>query len=173
MKHKVDISKLHESAVLVDLTIHSPVTARTDKQVTASVESIHKLVNGGRWVKAIYDPKAFGDLRSVDFKIREHFSNSTLPFRKGCESIITGEILPTFLEQHRKLCQEREKIAGKLADQFDDLIEDARRRLNGTWRACDYPPNRERFRSQFKVELDTLPLPRIGDLKDPHPSEEC
>ena len=167
MKHKVDITKLHESAVLVDLTIHSPVTARTDKKVTASVESIHKLTNGGRWVKAIYDPKAFSDLRSVDYEIREHFTNSTLPFRKGCESIITGELLPVFLEQHRKLTAKRDKIADKLAEKFDELIEDSRKRLNGTWRAEDYPSSKEQFRAQFEVELGTLPLPRIGDLKDP------
>ena len=167
MKHKVEISRLHESAVLVDLTIHSPVTARTDKRVTESVESLHKLNNGGRWVKSLYDPNAFKELRSVDFELREHFSNSTLPFRKGCENIITGDILPTFLEQHRKLVLKREKITDQLVSQFDQLIEDARKRLNGTWRAEDYPATKEQFRSQFEVELDTLPLPRIDDLKDP------
>jgi hypothetical protein len=158
---------LNKSAVLADLTIHSAVTARTDLKVTASVEADHKTRNAGRWVKNLYDKSFFKEITAVDYEIRELFSQSSLPYRKGSENIVTSQILPIFLEKFRVLVAKREKLADALAKKFSELVDDARTRLNGTFKPTDYPSTAEAFRSQFAVSLDISPLPRLDDLEDP------
>jgi hypothetical protein len=158
---------LNKSAVLADLTIHSAVTARTDLKVTASVEKDHKTLNAGRWVKNLYDKRFFKEILAVDYEIRELFSQSSLPYRKGSENIITSQLLPIFLEKFRLLVAKRDKLADALAKRFSELVDDARSRLNGTFKPADYPVTAEAFRNQFSVSLDISPIPRLDDLEDP------
>jgi len=168
MNIQITAEKLSQFARLADLSISRLVGGRRDDKATEEVEKKHHIESGtgGQFVKALVNPAYLKAINKASSRIRENFYKFTLPWH-GEQRVLPVSVYDRFSEVHNKLVAEFDKLADELASKYDEILSEAKQRLNGLYRPDEYPETSNIFRDKFAVNLDQFSFPRETDLRDP------
>lgn len=154
-----------DRAVLVNLSISQWSAAKSDKKVNKEVSQAHgsaeEMGNYRKRLVAKDAVKKYTDLASA---IRQEYYKITLPWGDNGDRILTSKAYFDFSANFRKRQTELETAWDEFCSVYPQLVEDARRLLNGLHNADDYPALSE-IRGKFAIKLDVKPVPQAEDFR--------
>ncbi len=151
---------LSDRALLVGVTISLFSGEKTDKRVAEEVARNHNTTarDAGRFQKAIVSKKALEDIKHTAGRLRDTHYSLTLPWLNSGERLLALSAYETYGERIAAIRAKFDEEVERFVAIYPDLIEDARRRLNGMFDEADYPPVSE-IRRRFVVDLKVMPFP--------------
>lgn len=170
-KEPTEQFNLSERAILVNLSIGRWYARKKDGEVTAEVIDRHDMdKDAGNWRKNLLpiDAPKFKKILSIANETRVFHRINTLPWSD------TGmRMLPNANSDHyNDGMKVRDFEFCKAVDEFipeffrpGGYRDQAATKLNGTFRAADYPQTEDEMRAYFSFVVNPYPLPEVGDLR--------
>ena len=88
----------------------------------------------------------------------------TIPWDRGGSSLLPARCIDKFMSQISKLRYEHDALVADWLGKYDEIIEEARAKLNGDFDASRYP-SREEVSKKFTMTVSYSPLPDSGDYR--------
>jgi hypothetical protein len=88
----------------------------------------------------------------------------TIPWDRGGSSLLPAKCIDKFMSQISKLRYEHDALVADWLSKYDDIIEEAKGKLNGDFNAARYP-SREEVSKKFTMSVSYSPLPDSGDYR--------
>ena len=158
-------ASLSSRAMLCSLSISMWSARKHDPDASEEIAVRHGAqVDSGRYHKLLLPKKALAEIQQVVAEARQAHYFVTLPWDDNGYRVLPA---PVYMDHTRKmagLAKRFESAVDVLLAGFAALIEDARIRLGGLFRANDYP-TLEELRAKFSFETKVLPLPDAGDFR--------
>lgn len=156
-----------ERAMLVKVSIHQWTARKHDKKVSDEVAQRHGSDGSmGAYHKDLVAREALKEISELSSQIRTTLYRRTLPWLDdGCR-ILPAAFYFEAMAEWKALIHKREAKVGEFIAGWDDVVADAKRRLNGLFNERDYP-RKEGLGRAFKVDLTVFPLPAGDDFRVP------
>lgn len=157
--------RLSEHAMLVSLNIAVWNAEREDKAAGDAVAA--KYGNDGRYGKYrkfLVDPDALKPITKLRGEARTEHYRLTLPWDDNGGRIISAAGYMGYRDSMNAYAQRMDSLACEFADQYNALVYDAQRSLNGLYRASDYP-DAGSIRGKFSFRYRVLPVPESSDFR--------
>lgn len=153
------MSNLGKRAVLMRLTKGMPGEFRQDKTLTEKVKQEHNLgKKSGKWDKALFPPEALAPIKSLDGEADKYHDAVTLPFDKGI-GILPAVLIESYSQKMMEFKSRRQHLVDThFLDNYQKWIDWAKRELNGTFDASEYP-DPEEMRKKFYFRTEPVPVP--------------
>lgn len=155
---------LSERAMTVHLHLSAWRGQRLDRDVTRRVlDEHHADRDAGRFATQLVPPAALEDVTRAHARARARHHALTLPWGEDSR-ILSATAFPAYTEAmdaERTAC---ERAHEAFCDRYPDLVASAPFRLNGLYRAGDFPAAEE-IRRRFGFRLVLLPVPSEGDFR--------
>ena len=154
----VENTGLQGRALLVDLNITCWTGRREDKEAAGAIATKYGSdPRMGKFRKYLIDPDEINPIINFATGTRDIHRAITAPWTdRGPRILVASKIF-----DYNRIMRERkdtwEGMVLNLFTRFDFLVEDARRSLNGLWRASDYP-SKSRLRDLFTFEWYPEPV---------------
>lgn len=164
--------RINEKAMLVRLSLSSWTARKHDGEITDEVLKAHKASgDAGRFNKLLIDHAEIKKVQSANTKIKAYFWRMTLPWLDDGTRILPSALFLKFTKGIQPLLEERKQIVAEFLAAYPRLIEDARKKLNGMFKAEDYPSASEIAR-KFNASVDPFPIPDAADFRVAMSDEE-
>lgn len=167
-------SRLSERAMLVDFTCNKWRAKRKDQQVSDEIARLHNTTKkAGNYNKNLlpFDAPSYEAIGAIVSKARAFHRENTSPWSDGDLRILTTA---NFMEYNTKMKEFRAEFeaavdtfipdALRVDDQNPGLFQLAQQKLNGLWKAEDYP-NAARLRARHNFEWKRWPMPEVEDFR--------
>lgn len=155
---------LQEKALTVNLSISAWSARKHDKKITAEVEEQHQAKDAGRYNKALLAKEVLQDIQKKDSAARTFHYENTLPWSDNGDRLLPSANYFTYIAKMQELKADREQAVNEFISNYDNVIEDAKMRLNGMFDAKDYPSKSEVIR-KFAFNTDFMPIPDTDDFR--------
>lgn len=157
---------LHEKAMLVSLSISQLSRTATDKKATKEVIAQHGAAyDAGKFNKSLFSDAATKAITKAANDARAFHYLNTLPWTDAGARILPSANFDAYTQGMRMHRARFEEAVQLFLDRYEDHIDEARRRLNGLFRADDYPASAAAARSEYKFRFDVLPVPAAEDFR--------
>ena len=155
---------LSSRAMLINLTIGSWSARKFDKAATREVAQAHNAPEDvGRYTKKLIGPGSTLDkIHTKQSAARARHYELTLPWQNDGARIISSAAYFPYTQEMRKFQSELDDLVLDFAHEYPQLVEEARRRLNGLYNPSDYPAD---IRDKFTFGYNVLPLPACEDFR--------
>lgn len=152
-------------AMLAGVKISSWSGRKLDKSVTDEVNRQHgAAADAGRYNKALVSRDALAKIVTLNNLARaEHYAR-TLPWADDGARILPAAGYLDFMRVMRQLSDQHRAAVAEFVDGYSDYVEAARKRLNGMFKASDYPPAGD-IAACFRFETVILPMPTAADFR--------
>jgi hypothetical protein len=158
-------SPLSRKAVLVAVNISMWTARRLDKKVTDEVNQAHNASSdAGRYNKLLLNATRLKRLTELVSRARDLHYGMTKPWADEGPRILPNVLYAKFTTQFRELKRDFHQAADDFCRDYPTFVEEAKQRLNGLWKAEDYP-SAEEIRTKFKLDLTFMPLPEASDFR--------
>lgn len=167
------MANIHDRAVLVALRISTWTARKLDKRVTDEVNRRHGASrDAGRYNKNLLgDAPEYRDLMRIAQQAREEHYKNTLEWPdEGWRLLPTSNFMP-YTARLRALRNEFQAALAVFIGAYPALVERAKARLNGMFRAEDYP-SVDSLRDRFRFEVEFGPVPAGSDIRVALPHEQ-
>lgn len=156
---------LHEKCVLMDLSLTSLTTARTDQTITADViRRTRGDAEAGRWVSRLWPKDAIDPVRSHDARTRRFHRENTLPWLDNSKRILPSARFETYMATMRERRPERQQLVDAFIRRYDHWIDEARRMRGDAFSPADYP-DRDTARAAYSFSVQAEPVPHRDDFR--------
>lgn len=156
---------LSQKACLAGLTMSAWTARRIDRKVTDKVNRDHNASrDAGRYNKMLIAPTALEALQKVRSAARSTHLAMTQPWLDEAGRILPTALYADYAEKMRKFRIDYEAEADDFARQYPQHVAEARQRLNGMFRADDYPAPHA-IRAMFSFDVKLLPCPDASDFR--------
>jgi len=108
--------------------------------------------------------EALAEIHKIVSEARQEHYFITLPWDDNGYRVLPAAAYMDHTEKMRALSNRFTPAVEALAQQFSQLVEEAKGRLGGLFRPGDYPAPDE-LRSKFSFETKVMPLPDAGDFR--------
>lgn len=158
--------------MLVALRISTWTARKFDRAVTQEVNETHgAAADAGRYNKLLLTGESYRELVKVCNAARSDHYGQTLAWSdEGWRLLPTANYM-AYADRMRRHAVEFDNAWQEFARNYPELRDAARDRLNGMWRAEDYPTVNE-LRARFRFAVDYAPLPTSGDFRLELPAAE-
>lgn len=158
-------AKLADKAMLVKLSISKWSARKHDKRVSKEVAQQYGTdQDRGRYNKVLIAQEAIKKIGQAESAARTFHYEQTLPWKDDGARILPSANYLHYTQEIRRLKAEFEREVGYFLGNYPDLVDDARRELNGLFDPADYPdPSKITKKFGFEVEVD--PLPTAADFR--------
>lgn len=156
---------LHDKCLLVDLTIASLTTSRTDRGITADVlRRTAGDADAGRWVSRLWPKEALEPINQHDSATRKLHQQMTLPWLDNSKRILPTPIFHDYMAVMRQRRPEREQLVERFIAQFDTWLAKARVMRGTAFNASEYP-TRTAAAASFAFKVEAEPVPHRDDFR--------
>lgn len=156
--------KLSNKAMLVSLNISSWTARRYDRKVTKKVEDEFNAKDSGRFNKILISLDKIKGIQKVASEARDYHYEQTLPWGDNGTRILPSANYMTYTAHVRELKAKFELEVSAFLNVYPTLKEDAKVRLNGMYKAEDYP-SVETIADKYSFRVSVLPLPDAEDFR--------
>ncbi len=156
---------LHDKCVLMDLSITSLTSARTDRSITADVIlRTRGQDDAGRWVSQLWPKAALDPIRSHDSATRKIHQRLTLPWLDNSKRILPSSKFEEYMATMRQRRPEREALVSKFIAEYDHWIAEASAMRGTAFSRSDYP---DAFTAAgaFTFSVQAEPVPHRDDFR--------
>jgi hypothetical protein len=158
-------SPLSRKAVLVAVNISMWTARRLDKKVTDEVNQAHNAsADAGRYNKLLLNAERLKRLTELVSRARDLHYRMTKPWADEGPRILPNVLYAKFTGQFREIKRDFHTAADDFCRDYPIFVEEAKQRLNGLWKAEDYP-SADEIRTKFKLDLTFMPLPEADDFR--------
>lgn len=156
---------LAESAMLARLSISQWTGKKHDKAISDHVAAEYRANrDAGRYTKALLAADALSAVGTAAGEARTYHYTATLPWRDDGARILPAAQFGEYSERMRELRTAFEASTAAFCSGYDGFIEEARARLNGMFRAEDYP-RLDQLRRKFGFAVEIDPMPTAADFR--------
>lgn len=157
---------LSTRAMLAIVNISMWSARKTDKRVTREVLSSHHAhEDAGKWNKSLVAKEALAAITEAAGAARRAHGEMTLPWLdKDGARILPAAGYVIYAGKLRAARETFEEAARAFVDAYPSFVEQARRDLNGTFDATDYPTADE-IAAKFAFKTRILPMPDAADFR--------
>jgi hypothetical protein len=156
---------LSSRAMLCSLSISVWSARKHDAEASEEIAERHGAqADAGRYHKVLLPKAALAEIQKIVSETRQAHYFMTLPWDDNGYRVLPASAYMDHSEKMRALSNRFTPAVEVLVSQFSQLVEEAKVRLGGLFRAEDYPPLDE-LRSKFSFETKVLPLPEAGDFR--------
>lgn len=152
--------KLNDRALLVSLSISQWTARKLDKKATKEVADINRAsTSAGRYNKSLLPLNdLLANVHQKTGLIREKFAKNTLPWGIDGTRILPSANYLTFMQDFRKEKGEWQYLVQNFIDNYDTLVDEAKRWLGDLYDEKDYPA-RDKIVEKFNMDMAILPVP--------------
>jgi hypothetical protein len=151
--------------MLSTLSIGAWSARKHDPDASEEIAARHGAqADSGRYHKVLLPKDALAEIQKIISEARQEHYFLTLPWDDNGYRLLPAPAYMDHLNKMRLLSTRFSIAADALVGQLSSLIEQARTRLGGLFRAQDYP-SRDELRTKFSFETKVLPLPDAGDFR--------
>ncbi len=152
-------------AMLCSLSISMWSARKHDPDASQEIAQRHGAqADAGRYHKVLLPKAALADVQKIVSDARQEHYFMTLPWDDNGYRVLPSAAYMDHTEKMRELSNRFSPAVDALAQQFGELVEQAKVRLGGLFRPDDYPTPEE-LRSKFSFETKVMPLPDAGDFR--------
>lgn len=156
---------LQEKAMLVNLSVSAWTASKKDNKASDSVKVSNAANAKAGWFnKRLVDPAALAPISKVEGRIRDFHYKMTLPWGDNGDRVLPGMAYMDYMDGLRKLKSEFEGEIDTLAQNYPQLVQDARVMLGAMYEPGDYP-SVESIRTRFGVSTVFSPVPDAADFR--------
>jgi hypothetical protein len=151
---------LEDKGMLVRLNIGQWTAAKKDKQATAEVAENHQSdIDMGNYRKALVAKEGLKIVQQVAGAARLFHLANTFPWTFDGVNLLPSDNFIYYRNGISKLKSDFEMATADVLSNYDAMIQDARRRLNGLFNADEYPDSWElEAKYYFRVSFDPIPI---------------
>jgi hypothetical protein len=156
---------LSSRAMLCSLSIGMWSARKHDPEASEEIAQRHGAqADAGRYHKVLLPKTALAEIQKIVSDARQEHYFMTLPWDDNGYRVLPAAAYMDHTERMRQLSDRFSPAVESLAQQFGQLVEEAKVRLGGLFRPEDYP-SPEELRSKFSFETKVMPLPDAGDFR--------
>lgn len=150
---------INEKAMLVTLSVGFWAGRKLDKAVTDHVHAEYQSdSDAGKYNKQLVPKSSLDPVAKAITRAREYHRAVTLPWRDAGVRLLPSALYLEYTAKMQLLFTDIDTEADRFFDLYPDLVDAARVRLNGMFRADDYPEvSTIRNKYHRAVEVDALP----------------
>jgi hypothetical protein len=167
-QHTIKLSKKEDTAqraMLLQVTIHHWKGRRNDKRISNEVAERHGAdANMGAYLKRLVTKERLERIGSLTSQIRDLWYERTLPWLDQGTRILPNSSYFATMGDLDKLIHQRDDAVLDLVHSWEEVVAEAKVRLNGLFNATDYPTPQS-LRHAFRVKVTPLPFPSGGDFR--------
>jgi hypothetical protein len=154
------------SGILVRVSFGKFAPKVKNKKATKEYASNHQCDESMHDATTRLIPKEYTDrIQKFESSVRNNFVNNlTLPWERGGTCLLPTRVIDKFMSGIGQLRQEYDQLVAEFLEKYEDIVADAKIRLNGDFDASRYP-SREDVSSCFRMEVSYSPLPSGGDYR--------
>ena len=151
---------LNDRALLVSLSISQWTARKLDKKATKDVADINRAsTSAGRYNKSLLPLNdLLANVHQKTGLIREKFAKNTLPWGIDGTRILPSANYLQFMTDFRKEKNEWKALVNSFLDNYEDLVDEAKRWLGDLYDEKDYP-TKDRVMDKFNMDMAILPVP--------------
>lgn len=151
---------LNDRALLVSLSISQWTARKLDKKATKDVADINRAsTSAGRYNKSLLPLNdLLANVHQKTGLIREKFAKNTLPWGIDGTRILPSANYLQFMTDFRKEKSEWRSLVNNFLDNYEDLVDEAKRWLGDLYDEKDYP-TKDRVMDKFNMDMAILPVP--------------
>lgn len=156
---------LQDKSILMDITLHSFATTRTDIRVTGEVLQ-NKSAQGdsGRWVTKLLPKEATQPISQIDGQIRKLHRQQTLPWSDKGARILPSANFDNYMSKIRSLRRQREELVEAFRRTYPVYLNAAQKKLGALFNPDNYPSASEAS-EMFEFQINATPVPHENDFR--------
>lgn len=156
---------LSSRAMLCGLKISKWSARKVDKRVTAETNAAHNASPAaGRYNKVLLAKEALAGINQIFGEAYAYHIERTLPWLDEGLRILPAINYFAYSTKIRELRNAGELEIAKFQAAYPDLVEQARKDLNGMFNVADYPPASD-IAERFSMKTRVLPMPNAQDFR--------
>lgn len=150
---------LQNNSLIVSLSVSMWTARRLDKTITNEVHTTHNASDdAGRYNKLLVSKQHTEPISKVANKARTFHYENTLAWGDNNERLLPAANYFEYVSKMNSLKDEFEQAVAAFLRNYDNVINEARVRLNGMFRQSDYPTRYE-IESKFNYRTTFMPVP--------------
>lgn len=156
---------LASRAMIVSLSISQWAGRRLDREITDEVNQQHNAASdAGRYNKLLLPKEALAAIVSIVGETRSDFIKRTLPWMDNGSRIMAADAYMAHMSWLNGQIRKFDAAVDDFLVKYPAYVTDARNRLNGMFKADDYP-DADVLRGKFGVDCKVLPVPTSDDFR--------
>lgn len=167
-KHTVQVSNGGDTAsraMLLKITIHHWRGKRHDRRISDEVAERYQAdENMGTYLKQLVAKERLATISAVTHQIRELWYERTLPWIDEGTRIVPNSLYFKTREEIDELVHRREDAVNELALNWEEVVAEAKVRLNGLFLEDDYP-SADALRHAYRIDIVPMPFPSGADFR--------
>lgn len=151
---------LNDRALLVSLSISQWTARKLDKKATKEVADNNRAsTSAGRYNKSLLPLNdLLAHVHQKTGLIREKFAKNTLPWGIDGTRMLPSDNYLKFMQDFRKEKGEWQSLVTMFIDNYDDLVDEAKRWLGDLYDGNDYP-DKYTVADKFNMDMGIFPVP--------------
>jgi hypothetical protein len=156
---------IQEKAILIDLTLTTFSTSRTDKSVTQEV-TYNKGAGkqAGKWTTKILPKHATQAIAQHDGRIRKFHYTNTLPWSDKGARMLPARNFDNYMATMRSLRRERDELVEHFTSHYQQHLDEARQVNAALYNPAHYPTAHEAG-ERYSMQIQPAPVPDKGDFR--------
>lgn len=155
---------LQNNSLIVSLTMSQWSARKLDKGITDEVNNNHNAASdAGRYNKLLVAKENLEPITKVVSKARTFHYDNTLPWGDNNERLLTTKSYFEYVNKMGELKSEFDQAVADFLRKYDQVISEAKIRLNGMFKESDYP-TRHQIEDKFGFRTTFMTVPD-GDIR--------
>ena len=159
------MQSLSTRAMLSDLSISVWSGRKYDRKVSDEVATSHNATqDAGRYNKRLVAKQALQKIAQVQRDAFSSYYKKSMPWADSGLRIFPASLYLDFVDEVKQLERKFDAAVDEFASAYPQVIEDAKRDLNGLFNAGDYPSPKH-IKKHFAFSVTMMPLPDVSDFR--------
>jgi hypothetical protein len=156
---------LSSRAMLCSLSISMWSARKHDPEASEEIATLHGAKSdAGRYNKMLLPKQALAEIQKIMSEARHEHYFMTLPWGDDGYRVLPAAAYLDHTAKMREISNRFTPAVDTLVLRFEQLVREAKVRLNGLFREADYPSTAE-LRAKFSFETKVIPLPDASDFR--------
>jgi hypothetical protein len=150
---------IQDTAIVVTATIGKWTARKFDKKVTDETNAAQGASDdAGRYNKRLASKECLDPFVKMEGEARKYLYKHTIPWGNNSQYLLNAASIMEFKQEMFKFQQKYMALVPALLDQWDDILKQAERDLNGMFNPADYPTRTE-LEGKFVFKVNYEPVP--------------
>lgn len=161
------MANLTNKAMIVKLHVSAWTAKKFDKTLSREITSAHGAAEEAARVNKNlfpFEAPSYQKIHQIVGEARRAHDYETLPWDDDSGRVLLAANYMTYAEKFRKFKNDFETAVPEFLDDYPTLQEWSHQKLNGIWKAEDFPPL-AKLKKKFKFSTEVLPIPDEADFR--------
>lgn len=162
---------IRDIAIIVHVRPCGFTTSRYDQSATKEFENYAGAVEAGRFVKDLFTKQEMKEITTIQGLARGIHYKYSLQWMPGGFRIMPTAFFEDFSKEMNAIQENLDSAVRKVIRNYDELMNNAKRRLGKKLFNPDEFPSKEELKNRFKIIIRTYPVPDKEDFRADIPED--